>query len=367
MSPAMESRHGRQWVLAGEPRGEGHGIEARILHAGARSAGDSPGRDGPSDSGASLTAPLLRVVGPRGRRRVVVGRIRVRTEQGDAPLVVLAVQAVWSENGGWRQERPAAGTPDDELAASLAEPAHGIAGDARSRAVTMAKAFAESSRNEVLRLRELRYELEQRMADHLAGRADGQLRPLLAAAVELSTAVGRARDQSLEAVRAGLGVWTWDRAAYLRLRDEAAPEPDEKPAWMPRLRAGVRHCEAMERELAEEADRLQALLGGMSSFAVAQGAEAQERFTLAVGAGAAVIGLPALVLALYGANPYLPLDSLDRAWRLLLPIGATALVAVLAVLAWMPGTTRPRHYLVAVGAVVALVSVLLLAGALVPV
>lgn len=364
----MESRHGRQRVLAGEPRREGHGIEARILHARAGSAGDSPESDGSSPgSGTSLTAPLLRVVGPLGRRRVVVGRIRVRTGQDEVPVVTLAVRAVWSEEGGWRQERSAAGSPDDALAASLAEPAHGIAGDARSRAVTMAKAFAESSRNEVLRLRELRYELEQRMADHLAGRADGQLRPLLAAAVELSTAVGRARDQALEAVRAGLGVWTWDRAAYLRLREEAAPEPDEGPAWMPRLRAGVRHCEAMERELAEEADRLQALLSGMSSFAVAQGAEAQERFTLAVGAGAAVIGLPALVLALYGANPYLPLDSLDRAWRLLLPIGATALVAVLAVLAWMPGTTRPRHYLVAVGAVVALVSVLLLAGALVPV
>ncbi|MEV6822155.1 hypothetical protein AB0M72_25765 [Nocardiopsis dassonvillei] len=364
----MESRHGRRWVLAGEPRREGHGIEARILHARARSAGDSPEREGSasSDAGTSLTAPLLRVVGPRGRRRVVVGRIRVHTGRGEAPLVVLAVQAVWSEDGGWRQERPAAPSPDDELAASLAEPAHGVVGDARSRAVTMAKAFAESSRNEVLQLRELRYELEQRMADHLAGRTDGQLRPLLAAAVELSTAVGRARDHALEAIRAGLGVWTWDRAAYLRLREEPAPEPDGGPAWTPRLRAGVRHCEAMERELAEEADRLQALLGGMSSFAVAQGAEAQERFTLAVGAGAAVIGLPALVLALYGANPYLPLDSLDRAWRLLLPIGATALVAVLGVLAWMPGTTRPRHYLAAVGAVGALVSVLLLAGALVP-
>ncbi|PDP85653.1 hypothetical protein CQJ94_21275 [Glycomyces fuscus] len=364
----MESGHGRQRVLAGDPRREGHGIEARIVYGGApRGDAHAPAGSGPGASGVSLTAPLLRVVGPRGRRRVVVGRVRVRTERDEAPVVALDVQAVWAESGGWRQERPDAAGPDDELAASLDEPAHGVVGDTRSRAVTMAKAFAESSRNEVLRLRELRYELEQRMADHLAGRADKQLRPLLAAAIELSAAVGRARDQALEDHREVLCVWRWDRQAYLRVRDGAASEADGVPAWEARLRAGVRHCEAMERELSVEADRFQALLGGMSSFAVAQGAETQERFTLVVGAGAAVIGLPALVLALYGANPYLPLDSLDRVWRLLLPIGATALAAVLAVLAWMPGTTRPSHYLVAVGAVVALVCVLLLAGALVPV
>ncbi|WP_026123044.1 hypothetical protein [Nocardiopsis halotolerans] len=362
----MELRHGQRLVLAGEPRREGHGVEARIVHEGLPVTGDPSDRDvsGSSDSRVVLTAPLLRVLGPPGRRRVVVGRIRVRTGRDAVPEVALAVQAVWSEDDGWHQDRSASGDADEELTASLARPAHTVVGDERSMAVTMAKAFAESSRNEVLRLRELRYELEQRMADHLAGRTEGPLRPLLAAAVELSTAVGRARDQALEAIRAALGVWVWDRQAYLRVRDGV--EADTAPAWEARLRAGVRHCQAMERELNEEADRLQALLGGMSSFAVAEGAVAQERFTLAVGAGAAVIGLPALVLSLYGANPYLPLDSFDGTWRILLPIGVTALTAVFVVIRWMPGPKRPHHYLTAAGAVAALLSVLLLAGALVP-
>ncbi|OOC54870.1 MULTISPECIES: hypothetical protein [Nocardiopsis] len=363
----MESGRNQRKVLAGSPRREGHGTEAEVVQGVVSSPLDAPGRGEAGLSGARvlLAAPLLRVVGPHGRRRVVVGQFRVGTGRDTAARVTLAVQAVWSETGGWHQEPVVPGEADEALVASLAEPAHAVVGDERSTAVTMAKAFAESSRNEVLRLRELRYELEQSMADHLAGRAGGPLRPLLAAAVELSTAVGRARDQAVEAARSGLWVWLWDREAYRRVREPEAKAGGE-PGWTPRLRAGIRHCEAMDRELAEEVERLHSLLGSMSTFAVAQGTEAQERFTLAVGAGAAVIGLPALVLSLYGANAYLPMDSFDRAWRLLLPVGTTALAAVTAVVAWMPGASRPRHYLVAAGTVAALLSVLLLAGVLVP-
>ncbi|WP_159942672.1 MULTISPECIES: hypothetical protein [unclassified Nocardiopsis] len=363
----METGRELHEVLAGEPRQEGHGLRAEVeVTAMSSTEAVNPWGDRPDRKPVRLAAPLLRVVGSRGSRRVVVGQIRLRTAGDSPPRVTLAVRAAWSEDSGWHQGAAVPPEADGELTAALAHPAHAVAGDEHSTAATMAKAFAESSRDEVLRLRELRYELESRMADHLAGRAEQPLRPLLAAAVELSTAVGRARDQAGQAARQGLWVWLWDGAAYRRLREGAGSGSEAEPSWAEPLRAGVRHCEAMEAELAQEADRLQSLLGSMSTFAVAQGAEAQERFTLAVGAAAAVIGLPALVLALYGANEYLPLDSFDRAWRVLLPIGGTALAAVTAVIAWMPGSSGARPYLVAAGVVAALVCVLLVAGALVP-
>jgi hypothetical protein len=321
-----------------------------------------------SPSDVYMVAPLLRVVGEPGRRRVVVGRVRVTAAEDEHPRVCLALQAVWSEAGGWHQETEPACAADDALVASLADPAHRIGGDTASVVVAMAKALAESSRNEVLRLRGLRYELERGIADQLAGRSDTALRPLLAAAVELATAVGRARDQAVETARSGLWVWLWHDEVYragLPHREEAA-DGSALPEWAATYRAGVRHCEAMDAELAEETQRLHSLLSSMSTFAIAQGSEAQDRFTLVVGVGASVVALPALVLSLYGAAPFLPMDSFDRAWRALLPIGVTALGAALLAIRWMPGRASSRHYAATAAVVAALLAVLLLAGVLVP-
>ncbi|KOX16104.1 hypothetical protein [Nocardiopsis sp. NRRL B-16309] len=321
-----------------------------------------------SPSGVFMVAPLLRVVGGSGRRRLFVGRVRVAATGEERPRVTLALQAVWSEAGGWHEETEPVSAADDDLIASLAEPAHGFDGDAARVAVTMAKAFAEGSRNQVLRLRGLRYELERAIADQLAGRSDTALRPLLAAAVELATAVGRARDQAVEAARQGLWIWLWHDGVYLAglpHTKESAPAGD-LPEWTVTHRAGVRHCEAMDAELAEEASRLHSLLNSMSTFAIAQGSESQDRFTLVAGVGAALVALPALVLSLYGAAPFLPMDSFDRVWRALLPIGITALTAAMVAVRWMPGRASARHYAVTAAVVAGLLSVLLLAGVLVP-
>src|SRR5438094_7258762 len=88
-------------------------------------------------------------------------------------------------------------------------------------------------------------------------------------------------------------------------------------------RAAVRQCEVMDTQLDEEASRLHALLTSMSTFAVAQDGEGQQRFNLVAAVAAAGLGLPALILTLYGAQTYLPLDSVDHVWRALLPIAAT--------------------------------------------
>lgn len=349
-------------VLAGEPAKPGHGVSATVSVAdGERRALPEPG-----EGEAVLEVPLLRVIGDPGRRRLIVGSLGVQVKGPDLVAINLWPKAVLAEPGGWHREDKALAAADSQLLASLADPAHEITGDAGAVAVTVAKAFAEASRNNVAELRGLRYELERQIADLLAGRSATALRPVLAALIELSMAIGRARDHARDAVREGLHIWLWDQPTYQLNRSAQAPGAGDAP-WARTHRNALRHCEAMEAELIEEAARLEALLGSMSTFAVAQESEAQQRFNLLAGLVAAGLGLPALILSLYGAEPFLPLDSFDRAWRALLPIALALVVALVLTLRRVPERVKPRHYVFAFTVVVALVLLLLVAGALAPV
>ncbi len=310
-----------------------------------------------SGSSAFLVAPLLRVVVLPEGRRIVVGRVRVSVKvQGRTTVetrVDVVVQAVWAENGGWHQETELSDGLAEMLFAALASPSHRVPEKPEARVVVMAKAFAEGSRNELTRIRGIRYELERRIADLLAQRRTTTLRTVLAEVVELSMAVSRARDQAREADRDRLYLWFW-------CGDK------REPAEATVHEAALRHCRAMDAELADEDARLHALLSGLSTLAVAQDGEAQQRFNLVAAAVAAGLGLPALILALYGADAVLPLDSWTSAWRALLPIGGTTLLAVLLALRKVPGRVSSRHYVTAVVAVLALVAILFVAGALAP-
>ncbi|MEO6083445.1 MAG: hypothetical protein ABIQ18_10100 [Umezawaea sp.] len=313
-----------------------------------------------SGAEALLAAPLVRLLGTPGDRRIVVGKAQVAVDADSECAVTLLVQAVWSERGGWHQEAWDRTDVGAELLAALASPAHQIAGDAKEIAVMTAKGLAEGSRDAVAGVRGLRYEAERQVADLLTQRRSTALRPLLAQVVELSQALSRARDHAREAVRDGLWIFLWDADTYQLNRGE--PATTSHP-WTVPHRNALRHCEAMDVELADEATRLQTLLSSVATFAVAQDGEAQQRFnTLAAAAG---LGLPALILSLYGADTFLPF-SFDTAWRALTPIAVIALVAVTITLRRMPGKASPRHFLGAIGLVVALVLVLLVAGLLAP-
>ncbi|MEU4743663.1 hypothetical protein AB0G02_24800 [Actinosynnema sp. NPDC023658] len=320
-------------LFAGDPAEEGYGLRAAV------SSEPPPQVWRRSNSDALLVPPLLRLIGDRGDRRIVVGAARVEVTAEGETSVTFQVRAVWREDTGWRQESDREGL-DEVLVGSLAEPAHRFAGDPASVAVMAGKALAEASRNEVAGLRGLRYDLERHVADLLAQRRSTALRSLLAQVIELSMAFSRARDHARETIR------------------------ETRPETATHL-AALRHCEAMDVELAEEVARLQALLTSMSTFAVAQDGEAQQRFNMVAAAAAAGLGLPALILSLYGADAFLPF-SFDHAWRALLPIALTALVAVGVVLRRMPGRATWRHYAAAVGLVALLVCVLLVAGLLAP-
>lgn len=271
----------------------------------------------------AIVAPFVRIVGAQGVRRIVVGEARVQLSR-----IALVVRAAWFEEGGWHQE-PWRG---EDLAATLRHPAHQLTDGAR----TIAKAVTEGSRNTVAELRGLRYEMERQVADLLAQRRNTLLRGVLAQLVELSMAFSRARDHAREAIR-------------------------ERPMTP----AALRHCEAMDAELAEEITRLQSLVSSVSTFAVAQEGEAQQRFNMLAAAAAAGLGLPALILSLYGADDYLPF-TWDKAWRAMTPIAFALTVAAGVILHRMPGRTTVKQWLAALGLIAGLISVLLVAGFLAP-
>lgn len=353
-------------LFAGRSAPPEHGLYAEVsfeadqdLWSGAEQAAFTHlGRD------AFRAAPLLRLLGTPGSRKLVVGQVRVGIATGTTPHVTVVLDSVWTEAGGWSQELNPTDHADEALTASLSEPAHTIGGGDQEQAAVFAKAVCESSRNEVNKLRMLRYQLERRLADHLASRTAGIMRPLLAELVELSIAFHRAADHAQATIREGLWLWLSDDRAY-HLTRAGQPGPDE-PMPIRMQHAAIRQCEAMQTMLSEETARLHALLDSMATVAVAQDAEAQQRFNLIAASIAAGLGLPALILALYSAQPYLPLDSFDRAWRALTPIAVTTLLAAVLALARMPGKARPHHYGWAVLSVLALIAILLFAGALVP-
>ncbi|MFD4638608.1 hypothetical protein ACFWN2_14925 [Lentzea sp. NPDC058436] len=295
-------------ILAGEPADPDLGAEVSLTE----------GRLG----GAAV--PFLRITSGE-HRRILVGEART-----DGENVEVVIRAAWGDAQGWRQST---WSPED-VAGTLHEPVHRV--EEREKALTIAKALAEGSRNAVAELRGLRYEMERQIADLLAQRANTALRMLMAQLVELSMAVSRARDVAQEAVREG-------RFTTLIMR----------------------HCEAMDVGLGDEVTRLQALLSSVSTFAVAQEGEAQQRFNTLAAAAAAGLGLPALLLSLYGADDYLPF-TWDKAWRALVPIAGALTVAAGIILHRMPGRTTVKRCLTALGLIAGLVGVLLVAGLLAP-
>ncbi|GGU34412.1 hypothetical protein [Lentzea flava] len=297
-------------VLAGDPANPELGAEVTV----------SVGQE----SLDGYAVPFVRVT--KGEvRRILVGHART-----DGHHIDVVARAAWAENGGWHRES----WPGDGVAELLKNPAHPIPGDG-TRAEVVAKAIAEGSRNTVAELRGLRYEMERQVADLLAQRRNTALRMVMAQLVELSIAVSRARDQARDTLREV------------------------------RIPGVVRHCEAMDAELGDEVTRLQSLLSSVSTFAVAQEGEAQQRFNMLAAAAAAGLGLPALILSLYGADDYLPF-TWDKAWRALAPI-AFALTLAAGVILWrMPGRTTAKHHLAALGLIAGLIGVLLIAGFLAP-
>jgi hypothetical protein len=338
-------------------------VQAKVVVDESEVQYDGTDREAFEQSGASaiFTAPFLRLGGQRGRRRLEIGKTDVCVADGEAEVTVV-VQIVRDESGNWSDGK--LDMAGQQRLDGLPLPAE-LPQDPVERAACVAKAVAEAARNEMVRLRGLRYEFEREIAALLAKKAGVSMRPLLAQIIELSAALGRAREQAQKTVRSGLNIHYWDVDTYRRVREGVPAEPGE-PAWVRIYRLAVNHCQALDEQLAEEISRLQALLTGISALAVAADSEAQQRFNLIAAMAAAGLGLPALIISLYGADSFLPLNSFDHAWRALVPIGVTVLLVGGIGLRFFAERRGWRQYGVAALLAVGLLGVLLFAGAFAP-
>lgn len=325
-------------------------------------------------SRAFRAAPLLRLVGAPGHRTLVVGQLRV--EVGTSVAVEAAVQAAWREEGGWTPVAPGE-VAVELLVPALQQPGHEVpapgrtvAGQQRTAAV-VAKALAEGSRNAVADLRAVRYGLEERLAEDLRGKK--RRTGLLSQIVEVALAVNRARDQAREAAREGLWLWLTDDEAYQQHRraldpsviTSVGPADDRTRAWMRTHDAAVRQCAGMEALLGEEARLLYDLLGGASTVEASREADAQETLNQLLTAAGVGLGLPALLLTLYGVDGLTPVRGVRGVLAVVFIAAVTLLAATLpSVLVSRSRRVSRRIALVAAG--VGLVALLVLAGLFAP-
>lgn len=293
------------------------GLTVQLRVTPPRLAADSlgPTRVPISDGASYLVAPLLTLVSLDDKRLVLVGRCEVLvSSDGDAEMHAIVEEAwmapVVTEADGQRSPRGWKTIPDHPeldraVNHALQRPRHREPGDPDARAVVIAKAVAEHTRNAVAELRSLRYAAERTFGARLRGRGGSDVE--LADLVELSIAASRARDLCREAAREQLWAWRTEKAILDTSRDVHDGTSGESSArtwqadWRSVLDAGVRHCQAAGAQLEDEAAQLHRLLEAASTISVARDARAQEQFNFVATVGAVTLGLPALVLGVYGA------------------------------------------------------------------
>jgi hypothetical protein len=312
-----------------------------------------------------------------GSRLVAIGQSYIVGRPGDPTEVTVVVRSLWLRDGpdgnAWQ---PAAGHPS--LAALItAEVQRRIppsSGDGERDATRLARRLAEASRDAVAILRGFRYEQERLLSDSLRGLRRPELEPILAAIVELSAMFGRLGDEARESAREGMWTWRTDPAAYhahRRLTDPTAVidrrhRRGHRRSWFVSLDTGIRHCRQTELLAGQEAALTHSLLNAASTIAVTRDARAQENFNLIATVGALLLGLPALIVALYSASAVLPLSWHNA--NVLYPVALAGLAASL-VAAILPGTRvrRALRFLGAAAATLLIVALLGYAGHLVAV
>lgn len=346
----------------------------------------------PEAADAQLRAvPLLFVSDGEGfARTIAVGICIVTTEGDEAPITVrTVVQNAWQsshrERGRARAstyavtrlENAPGETPGD-MAGSLptkvrahleehvaaAVPARIPEGGAQ--AVTeVAKALAEASRDKVSELREVRYALEEKLAQASDESKAVSQASVVAALLNLGVVADRARGIARETDREGLWLHLTDSAtyhAYRRLQDprlliDVQQATAASTPWMRVHDAAIRQGKAMLSQLDEECSSIRSLLNAAASISSSQEADTQQRFNVIAAIASIALGLPALVLTLYGASVMLPMD--ESRLPLFLPVAIALMTA--AVIAIWQGVALKRGlmWILAAVLVLALVGLLL--------
>jgi hypothetical protein len=371
--------------LARSPR-ESRGLDNPTVRVGVVPPAGAAAVPTPGDlelpAGAVFRAvPLLAVLQAGNDRLVAVGQSQILIARGVGPVITVVVRALWVAStegygGGvvtnWRA------IDDHERLAGLVEDTvrrarHETPDDLEWQATAMAKALAEASHNAIAELRSFRYGLERLLGENLRGGPARDLEPILADIIELSTVCGRTCDEAREAAREGMWTWRTDPDAYHAHRGmldvSLPPRPGNREGrrrpWFRVLDAGVRQCLQMERLAAEEAPFLHSLLNSASTIAVTRDARAQETFNLIATVGGVMLGVPGLILAMYGASDVLPLTRTNAV--VLVPLAVAALLASLPAV-FLPGRGRQgraKRFVAVLAAVFTTVLLLAVAGVLV--
>ncbi|MCC9198300.1 hypothetical protein QNO08_01370 [Arthrobacter sp. zg-Y820] len=327
-------------------------------------------------------APLLFLTGAEGERSIVVGHVLVAVCPGGVSLEATIV-AAWSENGavhGFALISPEDGDQREEtehltaahLRTRVELPA---TTDPTPMAAGLAKTLAESSRNTMGAVREVRYALEAYLAQSSKDtHASEQYTDVIAALLQLNIICNRAADQAREAAREGLWVHTTDSEAYHAYRklqdpaliNEHAPATHLTRAWMRAHDAAMRQCQEMCRQAEKESESIRMLLSAASSISSSREADAQARFNLLIALLSIGLGIPALFLTLYGANLLLPMNTWPKVGAFV-PVGIALLAAGAAAIWYAPRGSKRRVWLFCGSAVLLVLVFMIVAAIMAPV
>jgi hypothetical protein len=341
----------------------------------------------PGATSVLRVVPLLRSFNVNGQQHLASGSVRVVVSGELAVAFEVFLQGIWA-----RQEQTSLFTPLDAaadeaerwaaatsaLAGELAQPleASGLGEmELEYLAAALAKGLAEKSRNAAADLREIRYALELELAEtSTRASTHGSQASVVSALLQLGIICGRAGDSTREAVREGLWVHVTDSAAYHAHRvllnpaivTHLAPATVLTRPWMRLHDAAIRQCLELGKQLDAESVAVHALLAAAASVSSSREADAQTSFNTLAAVASLGLGIPALVLALYGADRLLPLDTLPRQVAFL-PVAAGLVFATVLAMRRSPRGEHRRVWIVgAAAALTALLGLLVIAGVLAP-
>ena len=343
-------------------------------------------RGGSSQPCIVRVVPLLHVTGEKGKRVVLVGHSLVSVQGEEDVAVQSFVTNGWEEGSAEAEFRrlnleasPESGTVQDSIRSferSLPSWPEAVQPfDPEMHAAKHAKSLAELSRNSVASVREIRYDLEHRLAQFSSkGLPTSSSTPIVASLLELSIICGRAADEAREAVREGLWLHLSDSTAYhsyRRLQDpsiinEAEPATPATRSWMRLHDAAVRQCLEMRKQLDAEAGSARNLMAAAASVSNSREADGQSAFNTLAAVVSLGLGIPALVLALYGADRLLPLNTQPRQLAFIPVAIGLLLAAVIAIWRAPKGKTGWIWVVAAIGIIALLLSLLVVAGLLAP-
>ena len=337
---------------------------------------------------AIRVVPLLRVFTVAAVTHIAIGVVFVTVRAPQSISCAVLLNGVWVGTGGSFTPLDLSPTGNESLSGAVETALTTLVTatcapsldlpetDNEHIAAFIAKGLAEAARNSVAAVREARYALELQLAEtSVMSPAQSTQGSVVAALLQLGIICGRSADTARDAEREGFHVFLTDSTAYhsyRRVQDPtligtAKPATAGTRAWMRLHDTAVRQCRALHSQLDAEGASVHALLAAAASVSSSREADAQASFTTLAAVASLGLGIPALVLALYGADRLLPLDTWPRQLAFI-PVAVGLVVATVVAIRRAPGGSHRRVWYVGPAAMLlGLLGLLVLAGLIAPV